>query len=130
MDIKYILKIFVVTFLILSLIVFINTIGLNLNEPDVPKKLLQVVTVEGMTPTLSGGEAFCEVNKGFALEQACNKLTRSNCGLTSCCVYTSDNKCKAGNASGPLFNSDENGKTQQSDYYYFQSQCYGTGCPS
>jgi len=103
MDIKYILKIFIVVFLILSLIAFINSIGLNFNEPDVPKKLLQVVTIEGLTPASSSSIAFCDVNKGYKLEQSCNKLTKYNCGLTSCCVYTNDNKCKASNNGELLF---------------------------
>jgi hypothetical protein len=128
MDIKYILKIFIAVFLILSLIAFINSIDLNLNEPDVPKKLLQVVTMEGLTPATSSSSAFCETNQGNALEQSCNKLTKYNCGLTSCCVWTSDNKCKAGNKSGPLFNSDSNGKTLPIDYYYFQNKCHGEKC--
>jgi len=130
MDIKYILKIFIVVFLILSLIAFINSIGLNLNEPDIPKKLLQVVTIEGLTPASSSSTAFCDVNQGYTLEQSCNKLTKYNCGLTSCCVWTSDNKCKAGNASGPLFNSDSKGKSLPLDYYYFQNKCYGKSCSS
>jgi hypothetical protein len=128
MDIKYILKIFIVVFLILSLIAFINSIGLSFNEPDVPKKLLQVVTMEGLTPASSSSTAFCDTNKGYTLEQSCNKLTNYNCGQTSCCVWTSDNKCKAGNKSGPLFNSDSNGKTIPLDYYYFQNKCYGDKC--
>jgi hypothetical protein len=131
MDIKYILKIFIVVFLILSLIAFINSIDLNLNEQDVPKKLLQVVTIEGLDtqlPASSSSTAFCDVNKGYTLEQSCNKLTKYNCGLTSCCIWTSDNKCKAGNKSGPLFNSDSNGKTLPTDYYYFQNKCYGEKC--
>jgi hypothetical protein len=130
MDIKYILKIFIVVFLILSLIAFINSIGLNLNEPDVPKKLLKVVTIEGLTPALSSSTAFCDVNKGYTLEQSCNKLTKYNCGLTSCCVYTSENKCQAGNKSGPTFNSDSHGLTKNLDYYYFENKCYGQGCPN
>ena len=106
MNIKYILKIFVVVFLILSLIVFIKSIGLNFNDPDVPKKLMKVVTVEGLTPSSSSSEAFCKSHKGFDLEKACNKLTKYNCGLASCCLYTSDNKCKAENNGELLFNTD------------------------
>jgi hypothetical protein len=131
MDIKYILKIFIAVFLILSLIAFINTIGLNLNEQEIPKKLLKVVTVEGLDgqiPT-SGSKAFCDMHSGFDLEQSCEKLTKYNCGLTSCCVWTSDDKCKAGNKSGPMFNSDAKGKSKPLDYYYFQNQCYGDKCP-
>lgn len=128
MDLKYLLKIFIVFFLILSIILFINSIGLNLNDPNISKKLLQVVTIEGLDTILSPNKAFCEVNKGFKLEQSCNDLTKQNCGLTSCCVWTSDNKCKAGNQSGPIFNSNSNGKTNSLDYYYFQNKCYGEKC--
>ena len=131
MDFKYLLKIFIIIFLILSVIVFINSIGLNLDDPDISKKLIQVVTVEGMNPlTTDSSKAFCETNKGFNLETSCNKLTKYNCGLTSCCIWTSDNKCKAGNKNGPLFNSDSKGKTIPLDYYYFQNNCYGEKCPN
>jgi hypothetical protein len=132
MDLKYILKIFIVVFLILSLIAFINSIGLTLEQPEIPKKLLKVVTIEGLDnqiPT-SGSKAFCDTHSGFDLEQSCEKLTKYNCGLTSCCVWTSDNKCKAGNQSGPMFNSDNKGKTKPLDYYYFQNKCYGDKCPN
>jgi hypothetical protein len=130
MDLKYLLKIFIVFILIFSVIVFINLIGLNFNEPKTPKVLLGSATIEGLEPKiLSGNDAFCESHKGFDLETSCNNLTNYNCNSTSCCVWTSDNKCKAGTASGPTFNSDENGKTKKLDYYYFQNKCYGSGCP-
>lgn len=131
MEAKNILKIFIVAFLILSLIIFINTIGLNLNESEVQKNLIDVVTIEGLDnryPFSSSGEAFCHSNTGFNLELACNKLTKYNCGLTSCCVWTDENKCKAGNKSGPIFNSDENGKTKTNKLYYFKNKCYGANC--
>lgn len=128
MDLKCLLKIFIIVFLILSIIIFINSIDLNLNELDIPKKLLQVVNVEGLDNILPSNQAFCEINKGFKLEQSCNELTKQNCGLTSCCVWTSDNKCIAGNKSGPIFNSNSNGKTNSLDYYYFQNKCYGVKC--
>jgi hypothetical protein len=65
-------------------------------------------------------DAFCQSKSGAALETACNSLTQGNCGRTSCCVWTSDNKCKSGNANGPIFNTGPNGKTMPLDYYYFQ----------
>jgi len=137
MDLKYILKVFIIVFLIFSLIALINTIGLNLNNESKPKKLLQVVTIEGLTNSpdtsiiMNKNDAFCENNRGSGggLEQSCGKLTKNNCISTSCCVWTSDNKCVAGAADGPTFNSDSNGKTKQLDYYYFQNKCYGNGCP-
>jgi hypothetical protein len=139
MDLKYILKIFIVVFLILSLIVFINTIGLNLNAQTPNKKLLQVVTMEGLTNSskpdtsiiVNKSDAFCESyrSSGGALDDSCQKLTKNNCNSTSCCVWTSDSKCVAGGANGPTFNSDANGKTIQLDYYYFQNKCHGPKCP-
>jgi hypothetical protein len=135
MELKYILKIFIFMFLILSLIVFINTTGLNLNE-QTPKKLLSVYTMEGLTNAdssiiMNKSDAFCESYRGSsgALDDACGKLTKTNCNTTSCCVWTSDDKCVAGGANGPTFNSDAKGKTKQLDYYYFQNKCYGPKCP-
>jgi hypothetical protein len=136
MDLKYILKVFIIVFLILSLIAFINTIGLNLNEEPRQKKLLQVVTVEALenlstSIPMSKSKAFCDVHKGSSgsLDESCGRLTRENCNDTSCCVWTSNQKCAAGGVDGPTFNTDSNGATKQLDYYYFQGKCYGSGCP-
>ena len=60
----------------------------------------------------------------------CSKLTRKNCGKTSCCVWTSDDKCGSGSVRGPTYNTDEKGNTRPLDYYYFQNKCYGAKCPS
>jgi hypothetical protein len=135
MDLKYILKVFIIVFLILSLIAFVNTLGLNLNEEPRQKKLLQVVTIEGLdnlstSIPMSKSQAFCDVHKGSSgsLDESCGRLTRGNCNDTSCCVWTSNQKCSAGGVDGPTFNTDSNGKTKQLDYYYFQGKCYGSGC--
>ena len=132
MDSKYILKVFIIVFLILSLIVFVNTIGLNLNEETKPKKLLQVVTIEGLENQLisSSSKAFCEAHRGASgtLDESCGKLTQNKCNDTSCCVWTSEDKCVAGGQDGPTFNTNASGKTKQLDYYYFQEKCYGDGC--
>lgn len=133
MDLKYLLKIFIFVFLILSFILFIKSIGFKFNENNQNKVLLGSVTMEGLQnkepSILPGNKAFCEVNSGFAQEIACNQLTNYNCNLTSCCVWTSDNVCKAGTKSGPSFNTDFNGKTIPLDYYYFENNCYGNECP-
>jgi hypothetical protein len=136
MDLKYILKVFIIVFLIFSLIAFVNTIGLNLNEEPRQKKLLEVVTIEGLDNLstaipMSKSQAFCDVHKGSSgsLDESCGGLTKGNCNETSCCVWTSDQKCAAGGIDGPTFNSDANGKTKQLDYYYFQGKCYGSNCP-
>jgi hypothetical protein len=142
MDYKYILKVFIFVILILSIIIFINSIGLNLNYKE-PKKLLQVVTMEGLEKMenmknmdtsiilpSSKSDSFCETQRGSsgALDKSCGNLTQKNCNTTSCCVWTSDSKCNAGNIQGPTFNSDFNGKTKKLDYYYFQNNCYGDKC--
>lgn len=137
MDLKYILKVYIIVFLILSLIIFVNAIGLNLNEESTPKKLLQVVTIEALENLstdipMNPSQAFCEVNKGSSgtLDESCGKLTRGNCNDTSCCVWTSNAKCAAGGVDGPTFNTDTNGATKQLDYYYFQGKCFGSKCPT
>lgn len=139
MDLKYILKVFIIAFLILSLIAFINTLGLNLNEEPKQKKLLQVVTIEAIegldtlstSIPMSKSQAFCDVHKGSSgsLDESCGRLTRGNCNDTTCCVWTSNKKCVAGGANGPTFNTNSNGATKELDYYFFQGKCYGNGCP-
>lgn len=137
-DLKFILNVFIVVVLFFALIVFINSIGLNLNPIQPPKKLLQVVTIEGLTNANSNtsiitnkSDSFCHHHTGSSniLEESCGKLTKRNCNSTSCCVWTSNDKCVAGKASGPTFNTDKNGKTKNLDYYYYQNKCYGTKCP-
>jgi len=132
-DFKYILKILIIIFLFLSIIVLINTIQLNLTDKEYTKKLLGVVTIEGLqNSVLSPSEAFCESHRGSSgtLDKSCKKLTNGNCNSTSCCVWTSDKKCAAGNITGPTFNTNENGQTTKLDYYYFKGKCYGTNCPN
>ena len=70
--------------------------------------------------------AFCKNHIGSSaiLNDSCNKLTKNNCNSVSCCVYTSNNKCVAGSESGPTYNTDENGKTINLDYYYYQNIKY------
>ena len=128
MELKYILKGFIITFLILSLILFItsflsiNSIGLIESFNNTQSNSLIVNT----------GSDFCESHRGSSgtLEQSCGKLTENNCNSTSCCVWSSNNKCLAGNAKGPTFNSESNGKTKEIDYYYFEGKCYGKNCPT
>jgi len=130
--IKYILNVFIFVLLIFALIVFINSMGINLNTEEPPKKLLQVVTMEGFEGSLisTGATAFCESYRGSSaqLNTACGRLTQKNCNETSCCVFA-NNKCVAGSANGPTYNTDNNGNTNTSSYY-FQNQCYGSNCSS
>ena len=81
---------------------------------------------------IEASEAFCESHRGSSgtLDKSCEKLTNGNCNSTSCCVWTSDKKCAAGNEKGPTFNTNANGQTNQLDYYYFKGKCYGNNCPN
>jgi hypothetical protein len=126
---KYILNVFIFALLIFALIVFISIIGINLNTEEPPKKLLQVVTIEGLAQIETGANAFCESHRGSsgALNNACGRLTNRNCNETSCCVFT-NNKCVAGSARGPTYNANSNGKTNTANFYY-QNKCYGATCP-
>ena len=137
---KYILHVFITVVIIFALISFVrlSLIGLNLDTPDMPKSLLQVVTIEGLqnppdtSIVMNKSDAFCEKFRGSSgsLNDECAKLTDKNCGATSCCVLVNGKKCAAGNADGPTFNTDKNGKTKNLDYYYYQNKCYGPKCPS
>lgn len=129
--IKYILKIGIFILLILSLI---NILGVNLNNNTMSQNesLIEglVIDIQPDTQNLAtGAKAFCESYKGSSnsLNTECKRLTEKNCNETSCCVFT-NNKCVAGGANGPTYNSDSNGNTSTAKYY-FQNQCYGSGCP-
>jgi hypothetical protein len=135
-NLKFMLKVFIMVLLFFSIIVFIQSIGINFNAKEPPKKLLQVVTIEGLdnlntSLTTNKSDAFCESHRGDSniLNQSCSKLNEKNCNTTSCCIWSSNNKCVAGNKDGAIFNS-EKGKTINLDYYYYQNKCYGNKCPS
>jgi hypothetical protein len=135
---KFILNVFITVVLIFALISFISLIKVNLGTSDMPKKLIRVVTIEGLqTPpdtsiVMEKGAAFCEKYRGSSglLNDECATLTDKNCKSSSCCVLVNGKKCAAGNADGPTFNTDKNGKTKNLDYYYYQNKCYGPKCPS
>lgn len=94
--------------------------------------LYNIYNREGFATPLSNNkaESFCKSNSSSSntLNKKCNQLTQNNCNSTSCCVWTSDAKCVAGNAEGPIFNTDNNGKTKDLDYYYYKNECYGSKC--
>jgi len=133
MKLTYILKIFIIVFIILSLISFVNTAGVDVTTLAKPKKLLQAVTIEGLASSIAinANDAFCESQRGSSgsLDGSCGKLTKNNCTSTSCCVWTSEDKCVAGGAGGPTFNTGADGKTNSLDYYYFHNKCHGNKCP-
>ena len=122
MNNKYILKILFIIFFILIAIILLTLIGSNINE--------QMEGFDNNPLNISSSQSFCNINKGAQQERSCNALTKYNCGLTSCCIWTSENKCVAGTADGAVFNSDSKGKTMNLDYYYYKNKCYGNKCPT
>ena len=125
MSLKYILKYLIYIFLFFSLVYFLK---INVS-------FLKYKTKEGfsddMDDILNKGDAFCENLRGSShiLEEKCGAMNNKNCNTTSCCIWTNEEKCVSGNANGATFNSDENGKTQKLDFYYFKGKCYGGNCP-
>ena len=69
-------------------------------------------------------ESFCKSYTGNKLNEKCNSLTFKNCNEMSCCIFEKGGKCVAGNEDGALFNTDENGNTKKTPYY-FKEKCYG-----
>lgn len=76
-------------------------------------------------------KSFCKNKQqsGDELQASCGKLTQTNCRSTSCCIWTSNDKCDAGDKDGPLFSTDTSGKKNPLEYYYFNNTCYGKKCP-
>jgi hypothetical protein len=130
--VKSIIKLIIMLFffILIFFIFFIYYILYNLNS-DVHYKKYNNNLIEGLKTNTNSNvaDAFCESHRGSSnvLQESCSKLTKRNCLSTSCCVYTSEDKCVAGNQDGPIFNSDEKGKTTNIDYYY-KDKCFGPKC--
>jgi len=120
MSVKYILKYLIGLYLFFSLLYFLQT-SFNKTEGF----------SDDMSDILDKGDAFCKNYQGSSniLEEKCGLMNKTNCNATSCCIWTSGDKCVAGDANGATFNTDTTGKTQQLEYYYFQDKCYGENCP-
>ena len=82
---------------------------------------------------IKGGFCHKYQGKSHLLEEHCEKLASSVCKVNGCCVLAhnsenNSNKCVAGNALGPTFQSTEDGMDLNFDYYYYKNKCYGKGC--
>lgn len=97
------------------------------------KTLTKVVYInekEGMK-SMTGTTSFCDSYKTDlnALEKKCNEFNKSTCNSASCCVWLNTEKCTAGDVNGPTFQTDNNGKKINLDYYYYMNNCKGEKCP-
>ena len=129
-----------IIFVILSIfiiLIFIRINNINFNKYTSPPKLIQEITVETMQNAnilldadklnINPSSGFCEsyLENTSQLESACNKLTKTRCLETDCCVYTSSLKCSAGSSNGATYKTDTNGEPIINDYYYYKNKCYG-----
>jgi len=124
----------VVLFLIIGLIyVVLNNIHLKTNK-DFHRTTTQVITVEGLKNKEIPNTNICDKYEGDseALEKHCETLENGVCKVSGCCVLATNgatSKCVAGSATGPTYQSDENGTPLNFDYYYYKNKCYGAECP-
>jgi len=96
----------------------------NLSESYILKEGLETENQSKLNIKMDFASSFCdEAIKGGDILSKCGALTNTNCNATSCCVWTKD-KCVPGDADGPTFNTDENGKTKDIDYYYYKNKRY------
>ena len=143
MDIEFLTEnyIFIFLFVIFVFIfLIISQLTWNFNPTTNPPKLIQEVIVETMENieieasklNINPSSGFCEshLGKSADLETSCNRLTKKRCTQTNCCVFTSNNKCSAGNINGPTYKKDKNGELITMDYYYYQDKCFGKNCPT
>jgi hypothetical protein len=132
--ITYIINVFVVVVIIFGIITFINVYDVKLENTNINKQLKEVVTIESMENLntnldVNQFSAFCKSHTGYSdkLDISCGKLTNTNCNLVDCCVLlTSDGnqKCVAGDYSGPTYKTTTNGKNINIDYYYYKNKFY------
>jgi hypothetical protein len=131
-------EIIIIVVVVLFLLVVMNIRGIDLNEPKEDTKIVQQVTVETVnTKTVepfdiqeteqnienqlsSSSQNFCEsyLEQSSELEESCNQLTKTHCGEVKCCVY-GNGKCVAGDANGPTYKTDKDGKLITMDSYYY-----------
>lgn len=127
------LKFITIFIIFITIIIFFLyfTNFLNKNLQIVEPMVTDTNTNTNTNLSSTKSDAFCKTHEGASatLNDSCLKLTNNNCKSTSCCVLVNGSKCVAGSKDGPTYNSDENGKTIDNDYYYYQDKCYGKACP-
>lgn len=130
----YIFYVFIVVLIIFSILIVIDIFNINLNTSEQNKKLIEVVTIEGLNNmdvnqlpiSMNPAVDFCKSNiNSNDMQNKCGKMTKTNCNKTGCCVWLNDSKCVPGDQNGPTFKTDKKGKNINVNNYYFQNKCYG-----
>ena len=135
------IEILIIIFTIFLILIIISILGIDLNPSKPAPVLIQEVTVESFingNGTNNNGkdqlgllqevkdmqllpiDSFCQAHLGKSgdLDNSFLNLTKDTCLETSCCVYTSSNKCVAGSKQGPTFVKHQQGL----DHYYYQDK--------
>lgn len=110
---------------------FLKKEGFSLNNTSSSSSKKEKLEIQkeiqelGLEPHLG----FCEShrNSGKGREEACSKLSKENCAMTSCCVYTDQERCVAGSSRGTLYKT-KNGKPLKVETYHHYGKCYGKKC--
>ena len=126
---KNLLNIVILFFIFyISYIFYISFVFVYFNYINVKEGLKDMYIETSLSSDFA--KSFCESNQlsGEDSQKKCQTLTQNNCRSTSCCIWTSNEKCHAGGEDGLLFNTDSNGKLIDLDYYYFKDTCYGKKC--
>jgi len=121
----------IVSIIMIGLIVYFGIIGFDLTQIE-DKYVEKIVDVEGFDG-LNLETGFCKSHEGNRneLNKSCGELTKNSCVSTDCCVYAKmqgEEKCYSGDAHGPTFRRNSDGKTYDIDYYFFKDKCFGSGC--
>ena len=99
----YVLRITIIVLIILSILA---SLGISFAD-DKPMVVRKIVTIEAFDKTKINDYAngLCDkyASNPQLIEQTCNKLSKDNCKVPSCCGWLNDTKCVAGNKSGPTY---------------------------
>lgn len=136
---QYLLYLFIFVFIVFAIITIIDIYNINLNPKITKKKLIEVVTIEGLNNmdidstnkfnlpiAVNPAVDFCKSNIGANdMQEKCGELTNINCNKTNCCVWLNNSKCVPGNEDGPTFKTDKSNNKIEVNNYYYQTKCYG-----
>ena len=105
-----IVSIAVIVSIVFALLIIFSIKEWDLNPPKPESVLIQEVTVEAFNTDemmneitnmkLNSSDSFCQSHLGQSakLEESCSQLTQDGCQETSCCLWTANNRCVAGDA--------------------------------
>ena len=134
-------SIIILTIVIFTLLVISAIYNPQVNDKDMDKNksIGKIVTIEALVPFEQGptslpfASAFCDKYKHDPneLQKKCNKMSKKECTVPSCCVLLNGAECVAGDIHGPTFHGTTDNPIK-TEYWYYKNTCYpGKGeCPT